>query len=68
MSHYINVLERLELWEQIEEISQENLLPGAIGEDFNVILSEKEKPAVLKSNFSPSQYRLIIKLLQSSII
>ncbi|KAG5599847.1 hypothetical protein H5410_031217 [Solanum commersonii] len=38
-----NTLERLELWEQLEELTQGNLLPWVIGGDFNVILNEEEK-------------------------
>ncbi|KAH0657969.1 hypothetical protein KY289_026717 [Solanum tuberosum] len=38
-----NTLERLELWEQLKELTQGNLLPWVIGGDFTVILNEEEK-------------------------
>jgi len=38
-----NALERLELWEQLEELTQGNLLPWVIEREFNVILNEEEK-------------------------
>lgn len=37
-----NALERLELWEQLEELNQGNLLPWVIGGEFNVILNEEK--------------------------
>lgn len=36
-------LERLELWDELEHISGNNLHPWVVGGDFNVILNKDEK-------------------------
>ena len=38
-----NVLERLELWEDLENAAEGNQLPWIVGGDFNVITNEEEK-------------------------
>lgn len=38
-----SVLERLELWEELEYISAHHQKPWVIGGDFNVVLDEEEK-------------------------
>lgn len=38
-----NVLERLELWEEINNIVDNSQCPWIVGGNFNVILNEKEK-------------------------
>ncbi|KAG5583446.1 hypothetical protein H5410_054073 [Solanum commersonii] len=36
-------LERLELWEEMEELAGNIQIPWLVGGDFNVILNEEEK-------------------------
>ncbi|KAG5599048.1 hypothetical protein H5410_030418 [Solanum commersonii] len=38
-----NTLDRLELWEELENIGEGGIVPWIIGGDFNVILNEEEK-------------------------
>jgi len=38
-----SALERLELWEQLEEIAENSTIPWLVGGDFNTIMDEDEK-------------------------
>ncbi|KAH0656867.1 hypothetical protein KY290_032529 [Solanum tuberosum] len=38
-----NALDRLELWEELEELARSQQCPWVVGGDFNVILNEEEK-------------------------
>ncbi|KAH0642755.1 hypothetical protein KY289_033729 [Solanum tuberosum] len=41
--HYSSALERLELWEQLEEIAENSTISWLVGGDFNTIMDEDEK-------------------------
>lgn len=42
-----NSLDRLELWEELEYMAEQNHSPWMVGGDFNIIIAEKEKLGVL---------------------
>lgn len=55
-----SALERLELWEELDTISENMHCPWIIGGDFNVILYEEEKLGGM--HFSPNEAIALPKL------